>query len=109
MKTKPRSSKPASVAKTRWTAYAAAAAASTFAAAPSAEATIHYSGRINGKIHGQGAGTFSLGSGAGSFIVRHFWTPYASTERTGNVTFQLYAGSPSVNGLFPPELPLGGS
>ena len=88
-----------SIASHRWTAYAAAAVASTFAAAQSAEAAIHYSGRINGKISGNGAGTFSLGSGAGSFVIRHFWRAYGSTYRIGNVTFQLYAGSPSVNGI----------
>jgi hypothetical protein len=38
--------KPASITKTRWAAYAAASAASAFAAANSAEATIHYSGLI---------------------------------------------------------------
>ena len=110
MKTQRRvDSKIPSLAIGRWTAYTAAATATTFAAAPTAEATIHYSGLINSKIHGQGAGTFSLGSGAGSFIVRHFWTPYGSTSRDGNVTFQLYAGSPSVNGFFPFGRPLGGS
>ena len=39
--------KPASIAKKRWAAYAAAGAASAFTCANSAEATIHYSGRIN--------------------------------------------------------------
>ena len=91
----------------RWAAYMAAAVATSFAAAGSAEGEIHYSGLINSKIGNQGAGTFSLGS-AGSFIVRHFWTPYGSTSRDGNVTFQLYAVSASVNGFFPSG-PLGGS
>src|SRR5947207_15042126 len=90
-----------SIASSRWAGYAAAAAASTFAAAPAAEATIHYSGLINVKITGNHAERASLGSGAGSFVIRHSWSPYGSTSRSGNVFFQLYAGSPSVNGFEP--------
>ena len=39
--------KPASIAKTRWVAYAAAGAATALAGSQSAEAAIHYSGRVN--------------------------------------------------------------
>jgi hypothetical protein len=39
--------KPASIAKTRWIAYAAAGAATALAGSQSAEAAIHYSGRVN--------------------------------------------------------------
>ena len=39
--------KPACVAKTRWIAYAAAGAATALAGSQSAEAAIHYSGRVN--------------------------------------------------------------
>jgi hypothetical protein len=88
-----------SIATGRWAAYAAAAAASSFAAAHSAEATIHYSGLINGKIDGNRTQRLSLGSGAGSFVIRHSWVPYGSTSRSGNVKFYLYAGSPSANGF----------
>src|SRR5437762_534552 len=38
--------KPASIAKTRWVAYAAAGAATALAGSQSAEAAIHYSGRV---------------------------------------------------------------
>jgi hypothetical protein len=40
-------SKPASIAKTRWTAYAMAGAATALVGSNSAEAAIHYSGLIN--------------------------------------------------------------
>jgi MYXO-CTERM domain-containing protein len=40
-------SKPASIAKTRWAAYAAAGAATALAGSNSAEAAIHYSGVVN--------------------------------------------------------------
>jgi hypothetical protein len=39
--------KPASIAKTRWVAYAAAGAATALAGSQSAEAAIHYSGPVN--------------------------------------------------------------
>src|SRR5436190_16466589 len=39
--------KPASIAKTRWVAYAAAGAATALAGSQSAEAAIHYSGRVD--------------------------------------------------------------
>ena len=39
--------KPVSIAKTRWVAYAAAGAATALAGSQSAEAAIHYSGRVN--------------------------------------------------------------
>ncbi len=48
--------KPASIAKTRWVAYATAGAATALTGTPSAEAEIHYSGVINGRL-GRGAGT----------------------------------------------------
>jgi hypothetical protein len=41
-----RSKKPAAITNSRWLAYATAGAASAFTSANSAEATIHYSGRI---------------------------------------------------------------
>jgi hypothetical protein len=89
-----------SITSTRWSAYAAAAAASTFAATHSAEATIHYSGLLDGHIVSNRILRVPLGSGVGSFVIRHSWTPYGSTSRSGNVFFSLYAGSPNVNGFY---------
>jgi hypothetical protein len=62
-----------SIATGRWSAYAAAAAASSFAAAQSAEATIHYSGLVNQKVAGVHVFTFDLGSAGVSFKVSHHW------------------------------------
>src|SRR5215217_887096 len=45
-KNRPRTRKSAIVPKSRWLAYATAGASSAFACANSAEAAIHYSGRI---------------------------------------------------------------
>ena len=42
--------KPASIAKTRWVAYAAAGAATALAGSQSAEAAIHYSGHCERAI-----------------------------------------------------------
>jgi hypothetical protein len=47
MKTKTRRSRPASIPKTRWLAYATAGAATALAGANSLEASIHYSGRLD--------------------------------------------------------------
>jgi len=47
MKMKTLRRKSASIAKTRWAAYAAASAATAFAGTKSAEAAIHYSGRLD--------------------------------------------------------------
>ncbi len=99
MKSSRRLRKTNSIATGRWAGYAAAAAASTLAAAPSAEAAIHYSGLINHPFHGNHKGTVSLGSGAGEFVIIHSYGKYGSTSRSGNLHFQLYAGSPSVNGF----------
>jgi hypothetical protein len=61
--------KPASIAKTRWAAYAAAGAATALGGTNSAEAEIHYSGIINarfdaGSFTGRHLGHFSLDRGA---------------------------------------------
>ena len=47
MKTNDLRRKPASIAKTRWAAYAVAGAATAFVGSHSAEAAIHYSGLLN--------------------------------------------------------------
>jgi hypothetical protein len=47
MKTKTRCSRPAFIVNTRWLAYSTAAAATALAGSQSAEASIHYSGRLD--------------------------------------------------------------
>jgi hypothetical protein len=53
-----------SIATGRWTTYMAAAAASTFAGAGSAEAEIHYSGLVNIKLTGNAQASLPLSNGA---------------------------------------------
>lgn len=95
-------SKITSITSGRWTAYAAAAAASTFAAAHSAEATIHYSGLINQRIGGRDRAIFHLDPAGGTFVVSHFNFVYGSSSvpNGGVAGFGVYAPmSASVNGL----------
>jgi hypothetical protein len=90
-----------SIATGRWTAYAAAAAASTFAAASSAEATIHYSGLVNQKIDGFDSAIFHLDSAGGSFLARHRDLFYGSRRAGGGAYFKPYgAQSASVIGTY---------
>jgi hypothetical protein len=68
-----RSRKPAVITNSRWLAYATAGAASAFTCANSAEATIHYSGRI-GEFFGSGrdkSARFQLDQPGDSFRLRH--------------------------------------
>ena len=58
------------IAAGRWTAYMAAAAASTFAGAGSAEAEIHYSGVVNIKLTGNAQASLPLSNGA-SLVFRN--------------------------------------
>ena len=53
-----------SMAAGRWTAYMAAAAASTFAGAGSVEAEIHYSGEVFITLKGNAQATLPLSNGA---------------------------------------------
>jgi hypothetical protein len=53
-----------SIATGRWTAYMAAAAASTFAGAGSTEAEIHYSGDVSIKLTGNAQASLPLSNGA---------------------------------------------
>ena len=73
MKTDKLSRKPASIAKTRWAAYATAGAASAFTCVNSAEATIHYSGIIHEFIGGceDEIAQFQLDQPGDSFRLRH--------------------------------------
>jgi hypothetical protein len=93
-------SKINSVAPGRWTAYMAAAAATSFAAAHTAEADIHYSGLINQKIDGRERAIFHLDPSGGGFVVQHFNLGYGSsgTTRGGFAWFFIYAKSAAANG-----------
>ena len=68
-----RSRKPAVITNSRWLAYATAGAASALTCANSAEAAIHYSGRIGeffGRFQGRGA-HFQLDQPGDSFRLKH--------------------------------------
>ena len=79
----------------------AAAAASTFAAAGSAEAEIHYSGLVNRTVRDRQDFTFPLAEGA-SFVVRHSYHIYGSSSLVygGSASFFLHAPSGGVNGAY---------
>ena len=90
-----------SITNGRWTAYAAAAAATSFAAAHTAEATIHYSGLLNHKIGGRDRVTFQLDPAGGSFVASHFNFLGGSntTNAGGSARVRFYADqSAAVNG-----------
>ena len=57
-----------SIAPGRWTAYMAAAAASTFAGVGSAEAEIHYSGHVAVELTGNAHATLPLSNGASLYF-----------------------------------------
>ena len=61
-----------SISTGRWTAYMAAAAASTFAGAGSAEAEIHYSGDVSIKLTGNAQASLPLSNGASLFFENTF-------------------------------------
>jgi hypothetical protein len=84
--------KPASITKTRWAAYATAGAASAFTYANSAEATIHYSGRIGQIFDGcdRITETFPLGS-AGAFFRLRDSVVFCSTLYGGGAYFGVFA------------------
>jgi hypothetical protein len=90
-----------SITNGRWTAYMAAAAATSFAAAHTAEATIHYSGLLNHKIGGRDRVTFQLDPAGGSFVASHFNFLGGSntTNAGGFAAVRFYAAqSAAVNG-----------
>ena len=64
-------SKPASIAKTRWVAYAAAGAATALAGSQSAEAAIHYSGPVNERFPAGHADSFNLDQPGDFFRLSH--------------------------------------
>src|SRR5438874_1047610 len=95
-------SKINSITNGRWTAYVAAAAATSFAAAHTAEATIHYSGVINQKIGTRDERTFQLDPAGGSFQAAHFIWVYGSSNVFNGGVAGLYfhgAQSAAVNGV----------
>jgi hypothetical protein len=90
--------KPASIAKTRWAAYAAAGAATAFAGTNSAEAAIHYSGILNVRFppHKHTAQRFHLDQkGDYLFFGHDFGYPNAFFSVTGIVSaaFRGISGS----------------
>jgi hypothetical protein len=92
--------KIASITTGRWTAYAAAAAASGFAAAHTAEATIHYSGLVNQHIVGDRE-VFRLDPAGGSFLAGHRYLFYGARRAGGSAYFKPYgAQSASVIGRY---------
>jgi hypothetical protein len=86
-----RSRKPAVVTNSRWLAYATAGAASAFTCANSAEATIHYSGRI-GEFFGSGcdkSARFQLDQPGDSFRLRHSLSFCGTGSYGGTVHFGI--------------------
>jgi hypothetical protein len=84
----------------RWAAYAAAAVASSFAAAHSAEATIHYSGLINQKIGNNDTEFFPLGDDGNVVLVQVPYKQGSSSVQFIGSAFCYASGAVSagVNG-----------
>ena len=81
--------KSASISNSRWLAYTTAGVASAFAAANSAEATIHYSGPINQIFKACQDATFRLDR-PGDFIrLRHSSFLVCSSSDNGNIFFNV--------------------
>jgi MYXO-CTERM domain-containing protein len=86
-----------SITNGRWTAYMAAAAASSFAAAHTAEAEIHYSGLINQHVAGRHDVTIPLDPTGGSFIAGHNnYVGGSSSFSAGGVAFLYFHGAQSA-------------
>jgi hypothetical protein len=66
-----------SITPHRWTAYMAAAAASSFAGAGSAEAEIHYSGNVDIQLTGNARASLPLSDGA-SLVFRNIFGGFSS-------------------------------
>jgi hypothetical protein len=86
----------------RWAAYATAAVASSFAAAHSAEATIHYSGLINQKIGNRDTEFFPLGDAGNLVLVQEPYKQGSSSVQFIGSAFCYASGAVSagVNGGF---------
>jgi hypothetical protein len=70
-----------SIATSRWTAYMAAAAASTFAGVGSSEAEIHYSGNVFVKLTGDAQASLPLSNGASLFFSNTFESTFVQNFR----------------------------
>jgi MYXO-CTERM domain-containing protein len=90
-----------SIATGRWSAYAAAAAASSFAAAQSAEATIHYSGLVNQKVAGVHGFAFDLAGGV-SLAVSHHWNYKgpSTSHGGGEAYFGIFGPGAAFKGTY---------
>ena len=85
----------------RWTAYAAAAAASGFAATPTVEATIHYSGLINQRFTGDTTHFFQLDQRSDLLSFKHSVHYYSiSNKDGGSAYFHIFAAGASCNGFY---------
>ena len=73
--------KPASIAKTRWVAYAAAGAATALAGSQSAEAAIHYSGLVNELFLVGDADSFNLDRPGDFFRLSHTSYGYGAKDK----------------------------
>jgi len=73
--------KPVSIAKTRWIAYAAAGAATALAGSQSAEAAIHYSGRVNELFLVGDADSFKLDRPSDFFRLSHTSYGYGANDK----------------------------
>ncbi len=73
--------KPASIAKTRWIAYAAAGAATALAGSQSAQAAIHYSGRVNELFLVGEADTLKLDRPGDFFRLSHTSYGYGANDK----------------------------
>ena len=101
-----RSRKSAVITNSRWLAYATASATSAFAGANSAEATIHYSGRINqvfDGFNGPHVATFQLAS-RGNFFRLTDSVRHCGGYLCGGAYFGIFAGyGASFAGRYNPE------
>jgi len=91
MKTRSLNRTPILIAKARWAAYATAGAASAFTCSHSAEAAIHYSGRIDlifGFIHDRSA-HFQLDQLGDSFFLQHSYDLSGTNHYSGFARFGI--------------------
>lgn len=95
-----RTHKVGSIATVRWAAYSAAAAASSFAGAGSAEAVIHYSGVLDEKIGRDDVISIPVGSGGAVMTFFHRRVRYGSSSDYigGSAFFSIYGASGKVAG-----------
>src|SRR6476659_948395 len=91
-------SKPASIAKTRWTAYATAGAATALVGSNSAEAAIHYSGLVIEKFppHSNKTKSFQLDQPGHSIGFEH-GNPHSGFAMFG---FVASGSGGAVRGVF---------